>query len=128
MPSMSCTRPRIGWLAATVAAFAMLAAVGHVTRAQAATTCDLSKDGRKLGTSYVTSLKAQGTSCARAKKVVKAFNACRRASGGVKGRCTKRVLGYRCTETRMSIPTEFDAKATCKAGSRVVRFRYTQLT
>ena len=43
----------------------------------------------------------QHVSCAGhgQERVVKAFNACRRANGGVKGRCTKRVLGYRCSET-----------------------------
>lgn len=97
--------------------------------AAAAVSCDLHKDGRKLGTTYVTSLKVQHVSCAKAKRVVKAFNACRRANGGVKGRCVKRVLDYRCSETRgASIPTQYSARASCKTGSRVVSFRYTQYT
>jgi hypothetical protein len=96
---------------------------------RAAVSCDLHKDGRKLGTTYVTSLKVQHVSCAKAKRVVKAFNVCRRANGGVKGRCVKRVLDYRCSETRgASIPTQYSARATCKTGSRVVSFSYTQYT
>jgi hypothetical protein len=97
--------------------------------ARAAVTCDLHKDGRKLGTTYVTSLKVRHVSCDKAKRVIKAFNACRKANGGVKGHCVKRVLHYRCTETRgASIPTQYSARATCKTGSRVVSFRYTQYT
>ena len=96
---------------------------------RATVSCDLHKDGRKLGTTYVTSLKVQHVSCAKAKRVVKAFNACRRADGGVKGRCVKRVLDYRCSETRgASIPTQYSARARCKTGNRVVSFRYTQYT
>jgi hypothetical protein len=117
-------------LLATVAG-ALLAALAFATGAPAAgaTTCDVRKDGRKLGTTYVTALKVQHVSCTKAKSVVKAFNACRKAHGGVKGRCEKRVLGYRCTERRgNSIPTQYSAKATCKNATRTVRFDYTQYT
>jgi hypothetical protein len=110
---------------------ALLATLAFAVAAPAAstTTCDVRKDGRKLGTTYVTSLKVQHVSCAKGKSVVKAFNACRRANGGLKGRCEKRVLGYRCTEKRgNSIPTQYSAKATCKNATRTVRFDYTQYT
>ena len=110
---------------------ALLAALAFAVAAPAAstTTCDVRKDGRKLGTTYVTSLKVQQVSCAKAKRVVKAFNACRRANGGLKGRCVTRVLGYRCTEKRGNIiPTQYSAKATCKSATRSVRFAYTQYT
>ena len=113
------------------AAGALLAALAFATGAPAAgaTTCDVRKDGRKLGTTYVTSLKVSHVSCAKGKSVVKAFNACRRANGGVNGRCAKRVLGYRCTEKRGdSIPTQYSAKASCKSTTRTVRFDYTQYT
>jgi hypothetical protein len=113
--------------------FGLCALVGatHVGAAavRATVTCDLHKDGRKLGTTYVTSLKVQHVTCVKAKRVVKAFNACRRANGGVKGHCVKRVLGYSCSETRgASISTQYSARASCKTGSRVVSFRYTQYT
>ncbi len=96
--------------------------------ASAASRCDLSKDGRTLGTTYVTKLTTTNVTCTKAKSVVKAYHRCRRANGGVKGRCTSRVLGFRCTETRESIPTQFDARATCRDGSRVIRFNYEQFT
>ena len=106
-----------------------LVVVSAGARAASGTTCDIRKDGRKLGTTYVTSLKVEHVSCTKAKKVVKAFNACRKAHGGVKGRCVTRVLGYRCSETRgNSIPTQYSAKATCKNAQRVARFSYTQYT
>jgi hypothetical protein len=105
------------------------ATVAHaVSPAVGATRCDVSKDGRKLGTTYVTRLTATGVTCTKAKSVVKAFHRCRRANGGAKGRCTSRVQGFRCTETRESIPTQFDARATCRDGSRVIRFNYEQFT
>jgi hypothetical protein len=98
-------------------------------RAASTTTCDIRKDGRKLGTTYVTSLKVSHVSCTTAKRVVKAFHACRRANGGVKGRCDSRVRGYRCTERRGdSIPTQYSAKVTCTRSPRSIRFRYTQYT
>jgi hypothetical protein len=96
--------------------------------AGAATRCDVSKDGRKLGTTYVTKLTATNVTCTKAKSVVKAFHRCRRANGGVKGRCTSRVEGFRCTETRQSIPTQFDARASCRDGGRAIRFSYEQFT
>jgi hypothetical protein len=97
--------------------------------ARAATSCDVRHDGRKLGTTYVTALKVEHVSCTKAKKVVKAFNVCRKAHGGIKGRCDKRVLGYRCSEQRGDrIPTQYSSKATCKDAGRAVRFSYTQYT
>jgi hypothetical protein len=113
-------------LTSCIAAGAADTGPGH---ARAATTCDVRKDGRKLGTTYVTSLKAEHVSCSRAEKVVKGFHACRRAHGDVKGRCQRRVLGYRCSEHRGDIiPTQYSAKATCKEAGRAVRFSYTQYT
>jgi hypothetical protein len=111
-----------------VVMFVVGAAAYSVSPAVAATRCDVSKDGRKLGTTYVTKLSATNVTCTKAKSVVKAFHRCRRAHGGPKGRCTSRVQGFRCTETRESIPTQFDSRATCRDGSRAIRFSYEQFT
>jgi hypothetical protein len=120
---MSSIRPLVG-LALLVGAV-----VAHaVAPAGAATRCDVSKDGRKLGTTYVTRLTATNVTCTKAKSVVKAFHRCRKAHGGAKGRCTSRVQGFRCTETRQTIPTQFDARATCRDGTRTIRFAYEQFT
>jgi hypothetical protein len=115
-------------LLAAVTLVACAAVTYVVSPATAATRCDVSKDGRRLGTTYVTKLTATNVTCTKAKSVVKAFHRCRRAHGGVKGRCTSPVQGFRCTETRESIPTQFDARATCRDGSRAIRFSYEQFT
>ena len=96
---------------------------------RAATTCDVKRDGRKLGATYVTSLKTTQVSCAKGKQVVRAFNACRKRHGGADGRCPSRVQGFSCSERRgAAIPTQYSAKVTCKSGARQVRFAYTQFT
>src|SRR6476620_8859460 len=103
---MSSTR-----LLAVLLSLLATAVVAHAGTSAAATSrCELSKDGRKLGTTYVTKLTATNVTCTKAKSVVKAFHRCRRANGGVRGRCTSRVQGFRCSETRESIPTQFDAR------------------
>lgn len=84
--------------------------------------------GQGLGPSYVTSLTVHHTSCKSGKRLVRAYYRCRKAAGGVKGRCTKRVLGYRCRETRHGIAIQFDARVTCTAGKRKVVHTYTQNT
>jgi hypothetical protein len=92
-----------------------------------AKTCNVQNDADTYGPTYVTSLTVKGVTCARGKTVVRAFHKCRKANGGLKGHC-RRVLGYRCTETRTSIATQFSAKATCRNGTRRVVHTYTQNT
>jgi hypothetical protein len=79
------------------------------------------------GSGYFTSLKVTKVSCATGKKVAVAYYKCR-LKHGVSGRCTSRVLGYSCKETRTSIPTEIDARVTCKDGSKKVEHSYQQNT
>src|SRR3954447_23363825 len=99
----------------------------HVRRA--ATKCDVTRDGRRLGATYVTSLNATNVSCAKAKRVVKAFNACRRGNGGADGTCRSSVQGFHCTEKRgAAIPTQYSSSVTCRSAGRGVRFAYTQFT
>jgi hypothetical protein len=114
---------------ATVAVALVTCAGAHaVPVASTAATCDVAKDGRKLGATYVTSLSATKVGCAKAKTLVKSFNKCRRAHGGADGKCTS-FSGYTCTETRKAIPTEFSAKVSCKAsGGRRLKLAYTQFT
>ena len=65
-------------------------------------TCSVKGKERKLGTTYVTKLRARGTSCRNAEGVVKAFHACRHKKGKA-GRCTSKVKGYKCTDKRESV-------------------------
>lgn len=122
------SRAALPSLMALAAVLALCAGAHAAPTASTAATCDVSKDGRKLGATYVTSLSATKVSCTKAKKLVKSFNKCRRSHGGADGRCAS-FSGYTCTETRKAIPTEFSAKASCKAsGGRRLKFSYSQFT
>jgi hypothetical protein len=115
-------------LAALGAGLAATRAGASGARKRTGLPCDVRKDGRKLGATFVTSLTVTKVTCAQGKRVVKAYHACRRANGGVKGTCRAQVLGFRCTERRRRIPRQFAATATCTGGLRIVRFSYTQVT
>lgn len=109
---------------------ALLAALVSAAPAQGALKrCNIAGKERKLGATYVTSLKVSGISCRAAEDVVKAFHRCRRANGGADGRCTRRVSGFRCTETRFNkISTQYDAKVSCRRTGKRIDFTYTQFT
>ncbi len=106
------------------------ATAGARPTAHAAKNCSLSsaeRGGNKpstLGTTYVTSLSAKNVSCRRAKKLVKAFHACR---PGKAGRCPS-VRRYSCSEKRTSSPSQYYSTATCTKGSKKVTHKYTQFT
>ena len=76
---------------------------------------------------YNLAIKQQRTSCATAKKVAKAFHACR-ATGSY--RCTKRLLTHWTCAGRKdsSTPVLFYASFTCKWGTRRVASTYQQNT
>jgi hypothetical protein len=115
-------------LALIVVSLAVLALASAATSASAATRCSLSGKERRLGPTYTTSLAVTGVSCATGERLVRAYYRCRVRNGGRKGRCRTRVLGFRCTETRESISTQFDARVTCRRGDDRVRHDYTQFT
>ncbi len=79
------------------------------------------------GNGYFTLLKVNNTTCATGGKVALAWYACR-LKGGVKGRCRQTVLGFSCSEKRVSIPTEIDARVICHRGSATVLHYYQQNT
>jgi hypothetical protein len=113
-----------------LAGLGLLAATpGHAAPVRPTTMCDVKRDGRKLGATYVTSLKTTQVSCVKAKRLVKAFNACRKAHGGPDGTCASSVQGFRCTERRgAAIPTQYSSRVTCRSAARRVQFAYTQFT
>jgi hypothetical protein len=106
---------------AAVTAIGITAAAGASPSAHAARSC---APGKYPGQGYFTSLQVSHVSCATGKKVMHAHYRCR-IRHGRKGHCG-RVLGYRCTETRRSIPTEYTARVTCKSGSKKVVYTYEQ--
>ena len=104
-----------------------IAALGSSASAQppvatASKSCSVG-DERSYGTTYVLSISASNTSCRNAKKLIRAYHACR---PGKAGRCPS-VAGYRCSERRFNkSPQSYDSDVTCKRGSKRVRHTYTQ--
>jgi hypothetical protein len=104
----------------------VLAAVAcALPTAARAATCHVPK---YPGSGYFTSLTVHKTSCATGKKLALAYRRCRIRHGGVKGRCPGGVMGYKCKEHRVSIPTEIDGRVTCTRGARKIVHTYQQNT
>ena len=104
----------------TAVAIALLAG----TPAARAKSCS---DGRlPNGNGYFTSLTVTKVSCATGRRVVLAYYKCR-IKKGRKARCTDKVLGYSCREVkRTQIPTEINARVSCRLGARRVVHTYQQ--
>lgn len=109
-------------LAGAVPVLATPAVAAAAPTASAAATC--SSLPKYPGVGYFTSLRATGLSCTSAKRVMLAHYRCRTKTRKT-GTC-RSVLGYRCTESRNSIPTEYDSRVTCRNGSKKVVYTYQQ--
>jgi hypothetical protein len=120
-------RVRSIWVAAFFAvalmAFAASAALAG-TPTRTARSCTPPK---YPGVGYFTTLTVKGTSCATGKKLVLAYYRCRIRNGKA-GRCHSTVLGYTCHEKRNTIPTEIDARVTCRRHTATVVHTYQQDT
>jgi hypothetical protein len=92
--------------------------------ARAASAC---KAPKYPGVGYFTSLSVTHTSCATGSKVAIAYYHCR-VKHGLSGRCVGGVLGFRCSEKRVSIPTEIDARVTCRRHDETVVHTFQQDT
>jgi hypothetical protein len=113
---------RLGGCIAAVCLAAVAAAAPATASARSCTPPDYP------GSGYFTSLKVSHVSCSTGRTVTLAHYRCR-TENGRKGRCKRRVRGYRCSENRFStIPTEFNARVTCKRGARRVIYTYQQNT
>lgn len=118
---MTKTRSRLVAAAAATAALA-LPAIG-ASPAEAATCGGL---GKYPGQGYFTSLKVSGISCSGGKDVMRGHYKCR-TRNGIKGRCSS-FSGWRCTETRKAISTEYNARVVCRKSGRTVTYTYNQDT
>jgi hypothetical protein len=120
---------RLQIMAITIAALAAVLLLALGTQdAFAAKTCDISGKERKLGATYVTSLKVRKVTCGKAQKAVKAYHQCRHRNGKA-GKCSQRVKGFKCSDRRFDkIPTQYDSRTTCKKGSARIWHVYTQFT
>jgi hypothetical protein len=119
---------------AMIAALALAAAAPLAATASATSTASASPRARAArscptppypGDGYFTSLSVSNTSCGSGSKLAVAYYRCRTRHGKA-GRCTSRVLGYRCSEVRHSIPTEIVARVTCTNGRARVIHTYQQ--
>lgn len=118
-----------------VACIVLLAAFGLALGAQTASAAALKscalrpaeQDPPGSRPTYNLGLKQQGTTCVTAKKVMKAYHACRPAKGYT---CRKRVLvHWTCTARKTSsTPLMFYATYSCRWGSRRVTGSYQQNT
>jgi hypothetical protein len=117
-------RPRTALVAALAAlTFAAVAAFAGAPPAAHAASCHTPK---YPGQGYFTSLDVTKVSCGTGSKVAVAYYKCRIKKGKA-ARCTNKVLGYSCKETkRVKIPTELDARVSCTLGARKVVHTYQQ--
>ncbi|HYM45263.1 MAG TPA: hypothetical protein VES65_03770 [Solirubrobacteraceae bacterium] len=106
-------------IAAWTGAAASAAPVAHSARS-----CSVPK---YPGLGYFTSLSVTNTDCATGRKLVVAYYHCRTRSGRA-GSCHSTVLGFTCHERRQSIPTEIDARVTCRRHNQTVIHTYQQDT
>jgi hypothetical protein len=118
-----------GLVAVALAALLLTAAV-PAAQSAAARTCPLSSSDQDPPgdvPTYNLTLKAKGTTCTTAKRVMKAFHKCRSAAGYL---CTKKlVTHWTCSGRKTSgTPVLFYANFTCKWGTRRVTSSYQQNT
>lgn len=113
---------------ALATALAALLATAFASGAAASPTANAARTCGSLGSypgqGYFTRLVVFHVSCATGKRVMRAHYRCRTRHGR-SGRCPS-VLGYHCTEIRRSNPVEYQARVTCKRGSRKVIYNYQQ--
>lgn len=122
---------RAGVLLAVTLLMALVAAIPPATAGDTAPTATSSDArcsvrGRERDfppATYVTSQKVRGTTCRNGRTVMRAFHRCR---GSRRGRCNRRVYGYRCSENRDRTHQGFESIVSCRKGGRGVWHRYTQ--
>ncbi len=126
---MNRKNPAAWWRIAAIAGTttAMLAAGAPASGQPAAAIARTCTAPKYPGLGYFTSLTVSGTSCATGSKVAIAYYHCRTRSG-LAGTCHSPVLGFTCHEQRNSIPTEIEARVTCRKGSATVVHTYQQDT
>ncbi len=100
------------------------AQAGSEPSAKAAQTCSVPK---YPGLGYFTTLSVSGTSCGTGDKLIFAYYRCRLVHGKA-GTCHTSVLGFSCHEQRNSIPTEIEARVTCRKGRETVVHTFQQDT
>jgi hypothetical protein len=122
--------PKLVAAAIAALAAALLLGLGAQSSVAATKSCHLSTyEQRHLGATYVTKVKVKKVSCGKAKKVIKAYHACRHEHGKA-GKCSRKVAGgWKCSDKRFDqIPIQYDANTTCKKGTARIFSKYEQFT
>lgn len=125
MPHRNRLRTRSLAVLACIAVAALVAAGTTAAASPAAHATGTCSAPKYPGLGYFTSLSVTGVSCATGRKVAIAYYHCRTRSGPA-GRCHGGVLGFSCREQRSSIPTEIDARVTCRHRRQTVIHTYQQ--
>ncbi len=122
--------PRVLTTLAMVICVSIAALVGAQESAAASRSCPAppAKAGLKGG--YFSKLRVTNLSCRSGKRLVYAYYNCRQSKGGRRASCAGRTInGLRCSEYRdpdLDIPSEFNARVTCRRGSKKVVHYYQQ--
>lgn len=127
--SLNLSIPRISTLAVSAGiALTAIAVTGSAPASpvqRASRTCTPPKypgQGYFTGKIHVTNV-----TCTYGKRFVVAYYRCRTKKGrSPAGRCTTKVQRFTCRETRESIPTEIDAKVSCRRGTQRIVHTYQQ--
>jgi hypothetical protein len=115
--------------AMTMGAAAVATSSADEPTANASRACSVDGEQRDFPpASYVTSIKVRNTTCAKGKKVTRAYHRCRKNNGGANGRCNQRVLKFNCDEgDRSGVPgLQYNATVVCRRGERKITSTYTQ--
>jgi len=102
-----------------------LLALGLALAAAPAASAKACSPPKYPGNGYFTSLSVKNTTCSTGRKLALAYYRCRTENGKA-GRCKRRVMRYRCTETRTKIATEINGRVTCKRGTKRIVHTYQQ--
>jgi hypothetical protein len=120
--------PRFITALAVSTGLAFAGVVGAQPSVAATKACSTPKYPNANPGGYFTSLQVNGVSCKTGRSVTLAHYKCR-VKKGRKGKCSSKVKGYTCSESRPAdsqSEEQLNAKVTCKRGSKRVIFSYQQ--
>jgi hypothetical protein len=121
-------RPRFLTTLAVCTGIACAGLVGAQASVAKTTACSVPKYPNANPGGYFTLLQVTGTSCKTGRSLVVKYYKCR-IKHGRKGKCTSKVLGYSCKETRPAgsqSEEQLNAKVTCRRGSKKIFHTYQQ--
>ena len=117
---------RLAAIASACLALAVCAVPGSAASASPVTRSTASCTPPKYpGSGYFTGkIRVTNVTCTYAKSFVVAYYKCRTRTS-LSGKCTT-VRRFSCSERRVTIPTEIDARVTCRRGTQKIVHTYQQ--